>query len=166
MLSTLLSQGVVYATDRRGPQRESEVGAAEQAGSVAFIELESETQGHILRKVRKLCEYLPNLLLNDAALTLSAPARNIAVAVVLEARRKCCLEPIWPSELTAMVFGQDESKRGAEIEDIKAVLRYIQKSLYGEEFRLTERVPVEIPDNRGLVEFVDVTESEYSVRPL
>ena len=53
----------------------------------------------------------------------------------------------------------------AEIEDIKAVLRYIQKSLYGEEFHLTERVSVQIPDNRRLVEFVDVTESEYSVLP-
>ena len=115
----MLSQGVVFDTDRLGVQegRDSII----RQNTISILELDSSDKFHILRKVRKLCEYLPNLLINDAALTLGAPVRDVAVAIILESRRKCCIEPIWPVQLSFMVFGEEKYDDAR----IKAALRYI-----------------------------------------
>jgi len=42
-----------------------------------------------VKKARQLCEYMPNLIIYDAALTVQTNTMHLAVAIILEARRKC-----------------------------------------------------------------------------
>jgi hypothetical protein len=61
----------------------------------------------IIKKTRKLCEdLLPNLLIYDPLLTLGdSSALDLAVAIILEARRNIGLKNLWPQELDLVLYG-------------------------------------------------------------
>ena len=70
-----------------------------------LTDLEQDHKTQIIRHVRKLCEYLPNLVLSEPSLVIESEPLHLTVAIILEARRKCKLTPIWPEELDLMIFG-------------------------------------------------------------
>lgn len=75
-----------------------------------LLSIDEQKFAHLIKKVRQLCEYIPNLIIYDADLTVEAPQLHQAVAVILEARRKCKLTPIWPEELDLIIFGPKSDK--------------------------------------------------------
>lgn len=98
-----------------------------------LVDLPATQKDHIVRNARKLCEYLPNLVIYEPAIIIETEPLHLAVAVILEARRKCQLTPIWPEELDLIVFGPKVGSQNkvAVQEMILKVLERVQKSLYG-----------------------------------
>lgn len=64
----------------------------------------------VKRKVRELCEQLASIVIYNAELTVSMSTQYVAMAIILLARKKSNLTPIWPEELDYMVFGPKVSK--------------------------------------------------------
>ena len=79
-----------------------------------IMALNTEYKQKMIKKARQLCDYISNLIIYDPQLTIEVNTFHLCVAMILEARRKCQLTPIWPEEMDLMVFGPStdlESKR-------------------------------------------------------
>lgn len=91
-MEIMLSQGVVFEDDEiiiPEPDLKS-------VSITKLIDLDEDVREHTVRKVRKLCEYLPNLVIYEPSLVIDGNPIFLTVALILEARRKCQLTPIWP----------------------------------------------------------------------
>jgi len=102
IISTFLSQGILFQSDQIIIETKGEAPAHK---IVPLLSLDSGTLATTVKKARQLCQYIPNLLIYDAELSVSTKPMHLTVAIILEARRKCSLTPIWPEELDLMVFG-------------------------------------------------------------
>jgi hypothetical protein len=72
---------------------------------IPLRDLEKSKLNKIISKSKQLCEFLPNLIIYDSELNVGTHTLYLTVAMILEARQKVKLTPIWPEELDLMIFG-------------------------------------------------------------
>jgi len=64
----------------------------------------------VISKSKQICEFLPNLVIYEGELSVNTDPLYLTIALILEARQKVKLTPIWPEELDLMVFGSKISR--------------------------------------------------------
>lgn len=109
IMSTLLSQGIVFTTDsvvvEKDPSLRSTENPLDTHSIVPVTKFDPSKLARVVSKAKQLCEFLPNILIYDSDLIVATNPLHLTFAVVLEARQRSKLTPIWPEELDFMIFG-------------------------------------------------------------
>jgi hypothetical protein len=99
---------------------------------ISILNLDKSKLQKVISKSKQLCEFLPNLIIYDAELSIPSNQLYLAVAMILEARQKCKLTPIWPEELDLMIFGSKvdrEKKKVIQDQILNKYYKSVQKCI-------------------------------------